>query len=124
MKISLINILKSPFLIKVNKGKKATNTWTENFAMAFFDPNKLETNGSHKGSISIKQAVAECSCSSSFIEALMSKANKKKITELTWIVLLYDYDYSVKETGANKDKYLNFLGSFDYDSKAESLNKS
>ena len=40
---------------------RATNTWSNNFKMRYFSPSKMETNGTHEGTINIKQAVGECS---------------------------------------------------------------
>ena len=100
---------------------RAKNQWSENFKIRYFNPEYLETNGSMDGTIKIKQAAGECSYSSSFYEVLMSKARKKKISEITWIILLYETEYSTKLTSTAKDKYTTFLGAFDYDDGAENL---
>ena len=100
---------------------RATNTWSNNFKMRYFSPSKMETNGAHEGTINIKQAVGECSFSSSFIEVLMSKAKKKKLNEITWIILLFEYEYSAKISGIESDEYVTLVGAFDYDDDAESL---
>jgi hypothetical protein len=89
--------------------------------MRYFSPAKMETNGAHEGTINIKQAVGECSFSSSFIEVLMSKAKKKKLNEITWIILLFEYEYSAKISGIESDDYVTLVGAFDYDDDAESL---
>jgi len=100
---------------------RATNTWSNNFKMRYFSPSKMETNGAHEGTINIKQAVGECSFSSSFIEVLMSKAKKKKLNEITWVILLFEYEYSAKISGIESDEYVTLVGAFDYDDDAESL---
>jgi len=100
---------------------RATNTWSNNFKMRYFSPSKMETNGAHEGTINIKQAVGECSFSSSFIEVLMSKAKKKKLNEITWIILLFEYEYSAKISGIESDEYVTLVGAFDYDNDAQSL---
>lgn len=100
---------------------RATNTWSKNFKMRYFSPSQMETNGAHEGTINIKQAVGECSFSSSFIEVLMSKAKKKKIKEITWVILLFEYEYSTKISGIESDEYVTLVGAFDYDDSAESL---
>ena len=100
---------------------RATNTWSKNFKMRYFSPSKMETNGAHEGTIYIKQAAGECSFSSSFIEVLMSKAKKKKLNEITWIILLFEYEYSAKISGIESDEYVTLVGAFDYDDDAESL---
>ncbi len=100
---------------------RATNTWSSNFKIRYFAPKNMETNGAHKGTISIKQAIGECSFSSSFIEVLMSKAGKKNLDEVTWVVVLFEYEYSSKVSGIEKDEYLTLVGAFDYDDDADSL---
>lgn len=98
---------------------RAKNEWSNNFNMRYFSPEYLETNGAMEGTISIEKAVNECSYADSFIKNLMSKAEKKKLTDITWIVLLYEYEYSARVSGVAKDKYLNLLGAFDYDAEEE-----
>ena len=100
---------------------RATNTWSKNFKIRYFNPANMETNGAHEGSINIKQAIGECSFSASFIEVLMSKARKKQLEEVTWVVVLFEYEYSPKVSGIEKDQYLTLVGAFDYDDDAESL---
>jgi len=100
---------------------RATNTWSDNFNLQFFNPENMETNGAHEGTVSIEKAAGECSFSSSYIEVLMSKARKKKLEEVTWIVMLFEYKYSPKVSGVDKDNYMTFLGAFDYDDGADNL---
>jgi len=102
---------------------RATNTWSKNFKMRYFSPSKMETNGAYEGTIDIKQAVSECSFSSSFIEVLMSKAKKKKLSEVTWIILLFEYEYSAKISGIESDEYVTLVGAFDYDDDVENQNE-
>jgi len=100
---------------------RATNSWTKNFKIRYFSPSKMETNGAHEGTINIKKAVGECSFSSSFIDVLMSKARKKNLSEVTWVILLFEYEYSAKISGIESDEYVTLVGAFDYDDEAESL---
>jgi len=100
---------------------RATNQWSNNFNMRYFRPEDMETNGSHGGTINIKQAAGECSFSCSYIDALMSKAKKKNLQEITWLVLLFEYEYSAKISGVESDEYLTLLGAFNYDDDADSL---
>lgn len=100
---------------------RASNTWSNNFKIRYFCPSQMETNGAYEGAIDIKQAVGECSFSSSFIEVLMSKARKKKLTEITWVILLFEYEYSAKISGVESDEYVTLVGAFDYDDDAERL---
>lgn len=98
---------------------RATNRWSANFKIRYFSPSQMETNGAHEGTISIKQAVGECSFSSSFIDVLMSKAKKKKLNEITWVILLFEYEYSAKISGIENDEYVTLVGAFDYDDDTE-----
>jgi len=100
---------------------RATNTWSSNFNLQYFKPENMETNGATEGVVSIKKAAGECSFSSSYIDVLMSKARKKKLEDITWIVLLFETEYSVKMSGIDKDNYVTFLGAFDYDDDADNL---
>jgi|TARA_R110000822_G_scaffold159476_16_gene299341 hypothetical protein len=100
---------------------RATNTWSNNFNLRFFNPENMETNGSHEGRVNIEKAAGECSFSSSYIEVLMSKARKKKLEDVTWIILLFECEYSPKVSGVDKDNYMSFLGAFDYDDGADNL---
>ena len=102
-------------------GNRARNTWTDNFRIRYFKPEDMETNGSQEGTIDIKQAVGECSFSTSFIETLMSKAKKKDMLEVTWVVVLFEYEYSAKTSGVESDEYLTLLGAFNYDDDADSV---
>jgi len=81
----------------------------------------METNGVHEGTVKINKAAGECSFSCSYIEVLMSKARKKRLEEVTWIVMLFEYEYSPKISGVDKDSYMTFLGAFDYDDGANNL---
>ncbi|MGB0466578.1 MAG: immunity 22 family protein [Pontibacterium sp.] len=100
---------------------RAKNSWSDNFNLCYFRPENMETNGAHEGTLSIEVAAGECSFSSSYMEVLLSKARKKKLLDVTWIVLLFEHEYSLKISGVEKDQYLTFLGAFDYDDDAESL---
>ncbi len=100
---------------------RATNTWSNNFRLQYFEPDFMDSNGAQTGTVDIKKAAGECSFSTSYIEALLNKAKKKNLTSITWIVLLYEHEYSVKQSGIGKDTYMTFVGAFDYDESAESL---
>jgi hypothetical protein len=100
---------------------RAVNTWSKNFNLKNFMPGNLETNGAEEGVISIEVAAGECSFSASYIETLMSKARKKNLEEVSWIIMLFEVEYSLKISGVEKDQYMTFLGAFDYDDAAESV---
>ena len=100
---------------------RATNSWSKNFNLQYFNPENMETNGAHEGTVPVKQAVGECSFSSSYIDVLMSKARKKKLEDVTWVILLFEYEYSPKISGVDKDNYMTFVGAFDYDDGADNV---
>ncbi|WP_444996938.1 immunity 22 family protein [Aliikangiella sp. IMCC44359] len=100
---------------------RANNTWSDNYELRFFNPELMETNGSHEGMIKIEQAAGECSFSKSFIQNLMNKAHKKNQLQISWIILLYEYEYSAKLTDIKSDEYTTYLGAFNYDNDADSL---
>ena len=105
------------------KNTRATNAWSEGFNLNYFNPENMETNGAQAGTVGIKKAAGECSFSSSYIDVLMSKARKKKLENITWIILLFEYEYSAKLSGVEKDKYTTFLGAFTYDDDAENVHE-
>jgi hypothetical protein len=41
--------------------------------------------------------------------------------QVTWIILLFEQEYSVKLSGVASDEYTTFLGAFNYDASSESL---
>lgn len=100
---------------------RAVNRWSKNFNLKYFMPENLETNGTEEGLMSIEVAAGECSFSTSYIQTLLSKAKKKKLEEVSWIVLLFEVEYSLKISGVEKDQYMTFLGAFDYDDGAENV---
>ena len=84
-------------------------------------PDNMETNGADTGMVSIEKAAGQCSFSQSYIDVLMSKARKKKLEDITWIILLFEYEYSPKLSGVEKDNVTTFLGAFSYDDEADNL---
>ncbi len=103
------------------KNTRATNNWSDNYNLAYFIVENMETNGAETGTTKVKDAAGQCSFSTSYIETLMSKATKKKVDDVTWIILLFDCEYSPKIAGVEKDQYTTFLGAFNYDDDADNL---
>ncbi|MDQ7051139.1 MAG: immunity 22 family protein [Enterobacterales bacterium] len=100
---------------------RAKNQWSNNFKIRYFKPDEMETNGSYEGLKAIQEIAGACSFSSSYIDNLMSKAKKKNLLEISWLVLLFDFEYSSKQTLVEADDYLILLGAFNYDDEADSL---
>ena len=103
------------------KGTRARNCWSNNYKIRYFSPQLMETNGALTGTIDMHDAAGGCSCSSSFIVNYMSKAKKKKMQQVTWIILLFEHEYSIKLSGVTEDEYTTFLGAFNYDAASDSL---
>jgi hypothetical protein len=100
---------------------RARNTWSDNYKLRYFEPQMMETNGAHSGVIDINTAAGECSCSSSFMVNLLSKAKKNNMLQVSWIILLFEHEYSAKLSGVTADEYTTFLGAFNYDADSDSL---
>ena len=100
---------------------RAKNTWSDNYRLNYFEPQMMETNGAHTGTIDIQTAAGECSCSSSFMVNLLSKAKKNNMQQVSWIILLFEHEYSAKQSGVTQDEYTTFLGAFNYDATSDSL---
>lgn len=100
---------------------RAQNQWSDNFKIRYFNPEEMETNGAMNGLRSIEEVAGECSFSTSYIENLISKAKKKNLLQVSWLVLLFEFEYSSKQTGVDSDEYLTLLGAFNYDDEAENV---
>ena len=104
-----------------NKGKRARNQWSDNYRIRFFNPEHMETNGSMEGLVDIEHAIGECSFSQSFIKPLLNKARRKDLLKVSWVILLFDYEYSGKVTGIDSDEYTTLLGAFTFDEESDSV---
>lgn len=102
-------------------GTRAVNQWANNYKIRYFNPEFMETNGSHDGLIDIEKAVGECSYSESFIKPLLNKAKQKNLLKVSWVILLFEHEYSAKLSGVEEDNYTKVLGAFNYDDEAESV---
>lgn len=100
---------------------RANNAWSDNFKLEYFHPDDMETNGALKGTVNILKAAGECSFSHSYIEALLSKARQNNCEQVTWIIMLFDYEYSIKSSGVVRDEYVTFLGAFEYNDAADNV---
>ena len=100
---------------------RANNEWSDNYKLAYFNPDNIETNGSLTDNIDIERAAGECSFSCSFIEAIKQSAKEKGIGNITWLILLYDSGYNAEKTDVTNDEHTVFLGEYAYDYAAKSL---
>ncbi len=95
--------------------------WAKNFKISAYDHECLETNGAESGDIDIDKAVGQCSYSRSYAEKVEHKINKMGFKKVTWVILLFDYEYRPKKTKVYEDDYVKFVGSYPYDFNADSL---
>ncbi len=95
--------------------------WARHFQMGPYDGECLETNGAEDGDMAVDVAVGQCSYSRSFVDKVVHKINKMGADKITWIILLFDYEYRPKKTRIYEDAYVKFVGAYPYDLEAESL---
>ena len=95
--------------------------WAKHFKMDVYDHECLETNGAQSGEIAIEVAVGECSYSRSFVDKVVAKVNKMGQENVTWVILLFDYEYRPKKSKVYQDEYVKFVGAFPYDLTSPSM---
>ncbi len=95
--------------------------WAHNFKIADYNHDNMETNGAEQGVVSIDKAVGECSFSRSYSEKVKRKINKLGDKEVTWVILLFDFEYRAKKTRIDQDQYVQFVGAFPYDMAQDSV---
>jgi hypothetical protein len=95
--------------------------WAKHFKLGVYDHDCLETNGAQRGEIAIDVAVGQCSYSRSYVDKVVHKITKMGAEKVTWVILLFDYEYRPKKTKIYEDEYVKFVGAYPYDSSAENL---
>ncbi|WP_432473108.1 immunity 22 family protein [Amphritea sp. HPY] len=95
--------------------------WARNFLIAHYDAENMETNGSESGTLPIIDVIAPCSYSHSYAEAVKKKIEKLGDTEISWLILLFDYEYRPKKSKVFEDEYVKFVGAFPYQMDAGSI---
>jgi hypothetical protein len=88
------------------------------FGFGYFDHDFMDTNGSKRTAKSISTLVGQCSYSSSFVDQTVGEAKRRGLDKTQHVILLYDFRYDPKKTKITKSPYMEFLGSFRYDSEA------
>ena len=83
--------------------------------MGVYDHDCLETNGAQRGEIAVDVAVGQCSYAQSYVDKVVHKINKMGAEKVTWVILLFDYEYRPKKTKVYKDEYVQFVGAYPYD---------
>jgi hypothetical protein len=81
----------------------------------------METNGVASGTALVKSIIEDCSYSSAYGEGVIHKIGKMGHQQVSWIILLFDFEYRNKITKIHEDQYVQYVGSFVYDMDAISL---
>lgn len=97
------------------------DTWARNFSINEYDHENMETNGVASGTASVKNIIDDCSYSSAYGESVIHKISKMGHQQVSWIILLFDFEYRNKITKIHEDQYVQYVGSFVYDMDAISL---
>ena len=95
--------------------------WARNFAITEYDHENMETNGVASGTALVKSIIKDCSYSSAYGESIIHKISKMGHEEVSWIILLFDFEYRNKLTKIHEDEYVQYVGSFMYDMDSISL---
>lgn len=93
--------------------------WAHHFKISSYDPEDMETNGADLGTVKPEKAIGECSYSQSYVDLVVHKINKMGYSDVTWVILVFDFEYRPKKTKVYKDEYVHFVGSYPYDESAD-----
>lgn len=95
--------------------------WAHHYQTGQYDHDNLETNGAESGLVSAHRAIGECSYSADFADEAAAAIKALGAEKVSWVILLFDFDYQLPNGVAAADKYVEFVGSFAYRAKAESV---
>ena len=101
--------------------EEGVDPWAKNFLINEYDHENMETNGVASGMASVKSIIEDCSYSSAYGEGVIHKITKMGHPQVSWIILLFDFEYRNKLTKIHEDEYVQYVGSFVYDMDAISL---
>ena len=101
--------------------EEGLDPWAKNFLINEYDHENMETNGVASGMASVKSIIEDCSYSSAYGEGVIHKITKMGHPQVSWIILLFDFEYRNKLTKIHEDEYVQYVGSFVYDMDAISL---
>ena len=101
--------------------EEGVDPWSKNFLINEYDHENMETNGVASGMASVKSIIEDCSYSSAYGEGVIHKITKMGHPQVSWIILLFDFEYRNKLTKIHEDEYVQYVGSFVYDMDAISL---
>lgn len=101
--------------------EQGRDQWARNFQIGDYNADNMETNGTDAGTMLIIDAVGPCSYSESYAEAVIHKIHKLGDQQVSWIILLFDFEYRAKKTKVFQDEFVHYVGAFPYDEHADSL---
>ena len=101
--------------------EEGLDPWAKNFLINEYNHENMETNGVASGMASVKSIIEDCSYSSAYGEGVIHKITKMGHPQVSWIILLFDFEYRNKLTKIHEDEYVQYVGSFVYDMDAISL---
>lgn len=101
--------------------EQGLDQWAKNYQITRYDPENMETNGCETGCTPIKEIIAPCSWSGSYGTSVIKKIEKLGDKKISWLILLFDFEYRAKKTHIFQDEYVNFVGCFPFDIDADQL---
>jgi len=101
--------------------EQGLDRWAKNFEISEYDPENLETNGKDRGTAAVLDIIGPCSWSYSYGDAVIKKIEKLGDKQISWLILLFDFEYRAKKTHIFEDEYVHFVGCFPYDMEAGNL---
>ncbi|BBB25994.1 immunity 22 family protein [Amphritea japonica] len=101
--------------------EQGLDQWAKNYQIISYDPENMETNGCETGCAPTKDIIGPCSWSGSYGEAVIKKIEKIGDKKISWLILLFDFEYRAKKTHIFQDEYVNFVGCFPFDIDANQL---
>lgn len=94
--------------------------WCENFRFGYYDHDQIEDHGVETDQAPLDKLLGECSFSLSYLDQAVRDAKSQGLESVSWIRNLFDFAYDSSATGIHTDAYMIYLGTYEYDSKAES----
>ena len=111
--------------MEYNIGGDEDEDWskfTKNFGFGFYDDDSVESFlQPSKRKASVYDQLKFLSYSSSFIDEAVAAAQNINLPKTTFVFLMYNFEYDPAVTGIKQDDYLTFLGVFDFDTEARSV---
>lgn len=101
--------------------EQGLDAWARNFTITEYDHENMETNGVASGTALVKSIIEDCSYSSGYGASVIHKISKMGHPQVSWIILLFDFEYRNKITKIHEDEFVQYVGSFVYDMDAISL---